>query len=101
MVIDRARRARHEVDIVGLGHRVEGAQRPLWMLGECKFGRELDLDDLDRLRRIRELLSPRLDTTSTHLLLVGGGGFSSALRQAAADDTAVVLVDLDRLYHGD
>ena len=100
VVADRAGRARYEVDIVGLGQQVDGAARPLRVLGECKYGRELDVDDLHRLRHIRDVLASRLDVGDTRLLLVSGGGFSAALR-AAARDPAVVLVDVERLYNGE
>lgn len=100
VVNDRAGRAHHEVDIIGLGQRTGGQAAPLRVLGECTYGRELDVDDLHRLERIRDLLATKLDVRGTRLLLIGGGGFAAALRDAARDP-AVVLVDVERLYHGD
>lgn len=61
VVNDRAGRAHHEVDIVGLGQRTGGQAAPLRVLGECTYGRELEVEDLHRLERIRDLLATKVD----------------------------------------
>lgn len=89
-VDDPARRLRHEVDVVALddGGRVLA-------LGEAKL-RPVDADDLRRLVRIRQLLTDQgRASRDTRLLLVSVGGGAADL----ADRDMVV--DLERLYHGD
>ncbi|CAN5918037.1 hypothetical protein BH23ACT10_BH23ACT10_39350 [soil metagenome] len=96
---DRAGRSRYEVDIVGLGQRDDGAIA-VRVLGECKYGRILGMQDLRRLQRVRDLLAQRVDVTDARLLLASGAGFSSELRDAAVDPE-ILLVDPERLYGGD
>lgn len=99
-VNDAAGRTSHEVDIVALGDPGAGP-RPVLALGETKWGEQMGLSHLDRLRHIRGLLErrPGIDATDTKLLCASGVGFTPELR-AAADASEAILLDLDRLYRG-
>jgi hypothetical protein len=100
-VHDHAGRTRLELDVVALGP-ADGARRRLLALGEAKWGAVLGLEHLRRLEHARTLLGPvgDLDTTSTRLLFCSAAGFTDDLRARADADPGVVLIDLDRLYHG-
>lgn len=95
VVSDPAGRTRHELDVVALAPG--GARAPVILLGEAKYGTVMGIGDLDRLRRVRELLGDR--ARGSRLLCFGGAGFTPELHAAAGSD--VELVDLDRLYRGD
>ncbi|SBW28133.1 hypothetical protein FDG2_5544 [Candidatus Protofrankia californiensis] len=72
--------------------------------GEAKWGIEMGLEHLNRLRRARALIerTNNLDVTDTRLLLFSATGFTDDLRAAAAGSgPGIVLVDLHRLYEGD
>lgn len=99
-VNDAAGRTSHEVDIVALGDPGAGP-RPVLALGETKWGDQMGLSHLDRLRHIRSLLHrrPGIDTAATKLLCASAAGFTPELHAAAAAGEAILL-DLDRLYHG-
>jgi hypothetical protein len=79
----------------------EAGPRPVLALGETKWGEQMGLPHLDRLRHIRTLLQrhPGIDATGTTLLCASGAGFTPEL-WAAADVGEVILLDLERLYHG-
>lgn len=89
----------HEVDVVvaGDGHGAPPSERPVLALGEAKAGATLDLRDLARLERVRGALGAK--ASGAQLLLVGTEQHDE-LRAAGADRDDVVLVDLERLYHG-
>lgn len=97
-VNDTAGRARYEVDIVALSDPGP-SQRQVLALGEAKWGEQMGLAHLDRLRHIRVLLEhrPGIDATTAQLLCASGVGFTPELR-AAADAGGAILVDLERLY---
>ncbi|WP_253814307.1 hypothetical protein [Nocardia amikacinitolerans] len=57
----------------------------------------MGLGHLDRLRRIRDLLSAKFDTSRTRLACYSGADFMPALTEAAAAED-VVLVDSNTLY---
>lgn len=99
-VNDAARRTSHEVDIVALGEPSAGP-RPILALGETKWGEQMGLSHLDRLRHIRGLLERRQDINAAgaKLLCASGAGFAPELR-VAAEAGDVVLLDLERLYAG-
>jgi len=101
VVHDARARESHQIDVVALAGG-EGKGRAVWLLGEAKWGRTMDRDDLARLRRARELLADRgvVDVTRCRLACFSGAGFTRDLR-AVERAGEVVLVDLDRLYHGD
>ncbi|MGH8572962.1 MAG: ATP-binding protein, partial [Gammaproteobacteria bacterium] len=69
--------------------------------GEAKWGQVMDTDQLDRLRRIRQLLvaQDRDGAECARLVCFSGAGFTDELR-AAERDGQVVCVSLDRLYTG-
>lgn len=56
-----------------------------------------------RLERARELLRsrPGIDGADTRLVLASAAGFTADLLTAAADRPDLVLVNADRLYHGE
>jgi hypothetical protein len=68
--------------------------------GEAEWDKVRDVRHLERLRRIRGLLSARgIDTAHARPACYSGRGFTPAL-QAAASRGEVILVDLQRLYGG-
>jgi hypothetical protein len=68
-------------------------------LGEVKWGRTMDMRDLARLARAKDLLAGRgLDTGAVRLACFSGSGFDDQLREAAANRPDVLLVDPGRLY---
>lgn len=98
---DHAGRTHLELDIVALGP-ADGARRRLVALGEAKWGTILGTEHLNRLEHARALIGASRDLaiTDTRMILVSAAGFTDDLRTRAADDPHLVLVDLDRLYHG-
>ncbi|HWM06390.1 MAG TPA: hypothetical protein VNP92_28955 [Actinophytocola sp.] len=94
VVNDVVRRRTWEVDVV-----VAAADGHVLALGEAKWGQVMDVDHLDRLRRIRQLLvaQDRPGAESTRLLCFSGTGFTAELR-AAERDGQVSCIGLDRLY---
>lgn len=100
VVHDAKSRARHQIDVVAFGSAA-GRGRSVLLLGEAKWGRVMDLPDLERLRRARTLLAERgvADVAHARLACFSGAGFSPALA-ASARAGEVVLVDLERLYRG-
>lgn len=101
VVHDPETRTAHEIDVVAFAGG-NGKGRPVLLLGEAKWGRTMDGADLARLRRARELLAKRdvADVARCRLACFSGAGFSRELRSAERDGE-VVLVDLERLYHGE
>ncbi len=100
---DRRERILHEIDVVVLSQR-DGTQPEVLCLGEAKWNTIPTPGHLDRLARIRDRLRNHPSVTATdrtRLALYSGAGFSPELREIAARATDVVLVDLDRLYHGE
>ncbi|MGH3921460.1 MAG: ATP-binding protein, partial [Pseudonocardiaceae bacterium] len=98
LVNDTTGRTSHEVDIVAIGDPGAGRRRVL-VLGETKWGEQMGMAHLDRLRHIRSLLERRrnVDVADAKLLCASGAGFTPELC-AAADAGQAILVDLDRLY---
>lgn len=79
VLTDARDRSRHEIDVVGLGP--PGTPRPVVLLGEVKHHRRpVGEGELERLRRIRELLH-RLGKADhdTRLLLVSVAGFTPGM----------------------
>ncbi|SFC58328.1 ATP-binding protein [Streptomyces aidingensis] len=104
VVNDPAGRSQHEIDVVALdeGERRQSRSPVLRVLGEAKASdRVRTTADLDRLDRVRDLLSSRgAQVSDVRLLLFGRSGFDQHLQQAAAARHDVELVDLERLWHG-
>jgi hypothetical protein len=98
-VNDPANRTSHQVDVVAYG-LTDDNRRPLIGLGEVKWGETMGLAHLDRLRRIRALLTAlgRPGAAHARLLCFSSAGFSPQLVAAAADDRDLTLVDVARLY---
>lgn len=101
VVHDSRARVAHQIDVVALAGGT-GRARSALLLGEAKWGRTMDLDDLARLRQARDLLAERrvVDVARSRLACFSGAGFTSELR-AAEQRGEVVLVDLERLYSGE
>jgi AAA+ ATPase superfamily predicted ATPase len=97
-VNDPAQKANHEVDIVVFGE--SHGRAALLSIGEAKWNDTMGLGHLDRLRRIRDLLSVKFDTSHTTLTCCSAAGFMPALADAAADQADIKLIDLDTLYRG-
>lgn len=103
VVNDPARRIQYQIDVVVLGSGDDGRTEVLG-LGEAKWNTVLMPGHLDRLLWVREMLRRHptaRSTEQTKLALFSGAGFSDELRAIAAESTDIVLVGLDRLYHGD
>lgn len=96
VVNDPARRRTWEVDVV-----VRSADGRVLALGEAKWGQQMGIEHLERLRRIRQLLvvQDRAGAEQARLLCFGAAGFTDDLRGAERGG-AVACVDLDRLYRG-
>ena len=94
----REHRGTHELDVVA-----KDGKRVL-LIGEAKFTNERrSLADLARLEHCRELLAhhqPRQATPMRVALFARNGGFDRRLVTEASRRDDVVLVDVDRLYHG-
>ncbi|CAN5463810.1 hypothetical protein BH23ACT9_BH23ACT9_39930 [soil metagenome] len=67
-------------------------------IGEAKLGVVVTRRHLDRLHRVRGLLGDRA-VDSCRLLCFSGAGFAEDVLDDDVPE-GVVLVDLERLYHG-
>ncbi|WP_254394942.1 ATP-binding protein [Streptomyces sp. AC512_CC834] len=98
-VADPASRTAIEADVVVHG-AIGQDQGILLSVGEAKWHKVMNLGHLQRLRRILDLLKSRgVDTSHARPACYSGAGFDPDLR-AAEKRGEVVLVDLQRLYHG-
>ncbi|MBE3199738.1 ATP-binding protein [Frankia sp. CH37] len=103
VVSDPSARASHQLDVVAFGFDEDdqGHER-LLAIGEAKWGETMGLAHVDRLRRIRELLSaqgrPGADTA--RLVCFSAAGFGESLVTAAAQSPDVLLVGPSDLYTG-
>ncbi|CAO5163639.1 hypothetical protein FAIPA1_230080 [Frankia sp. AiPs1] len=70
------------------------------MIGEAKWGDTMGLAHLDRLRRIRDLLSAqgRPGASTARLACFSAAGFSEQLATAAAASPDITLVGPADLY---
>jgi hypothetical protein len=99
VVPDPANRTQIEVDVVVLTPAEPGHPRKILSLGEAKWDRIMDLRQVERLRRARDLLAVRgFDTKDTVLSCFSGAGFSPELQAAKTDELR--LIGLDQLYAG-
>ncbi|WP_157437300.1 hypothetical protein [Actinoplanes subtropicus] len=98
-VNDAGNRITHEVDILAFGLDDDG-RRPLLALGEVKWGETMNLSHVDRLRRIRALLTAqgRYGAATAKLACFSGAGFADELVDAAGQDGSIVLVSAADLY---
>jgi uncharacterized protein len=99
VVNDPAGKTSHEVDVVVFGLDDDG-RKPLLAIGEAKWGEVMDNGHLQRLHRIRALLTAqgRDGAAGARLVLYSAAGFRDDLTRAAATDDGVVLVGPDALY---
>ncbi|WP_370270825.1 ATP-binding protein [Streptomyces sp. V4I8] len=99
-VNDPGNKTSHEVDVVAFGLDDDNRQ-PLLSIGEAKWGEVMSSGHLERLRRIRALLTAqgRHGAENAKLACYSGAGFTDELRAQAAHDPAIVLVGLEDLYH--
>lgn len=95
-VNDPANRTSHEVDLAVFTTADDGSET-LLAIGEAKLNDAIGVAHLERLERIRDLLSGRFETKRTKLALFSGAGFSASLRDSARPED-VVLVSLAELY---
>ncbi|OMI41172.1 putative ATP/GTP binding protein [Streptomyces sparsogenes DSM 40356] len=99
-VNDPVAKTGHEVDVATHGENGDGRET-LLAIGEAKWNDVMGMGHLERLQRIRALLTARgTATDATRLQCYSGGGFTDELRRRADDDPSIELIDLDRLYHG-
>lgn len=98
-VNDPANKTSHEVDVVAFGLDDDN-QQPLLAIGEVKWGETMGLPHLERLRRIRGLLTAqgRLGAETAKLACYAGAGFSDGLRKAAVDNPEILLIAAEDLY---
>lgn len=98
-VNDPANRISHQVDVVAYGLDDDN-RTPLIAIGEAKWGDTMGIGHLDRLRRIRALLTAqgRHGADTAKLVCFSGPGFTDELTAAATPDSGIVLVGPDRLY---
>lgn len=101
-VNDPAARTSHEVDVVAYGLDDDNRQ-PLLAIGEAKWGDIMGLGHLDRLIRVRALLTAqgRHGAGTARLLCYSAAGFTDELRVRAASDPGIVLVGAGGLYPSD
>ncbi|WP_374113382.1 ATP-binding protein [Frankia sp. AgB1.8] len=100
VVNDPSARTSHQLDVVAFGYDDDHAQERLLMIGEAKWGDTMGLAHLDRLRRIRELLSAqgRPGATTARLACFSAAGFSDQLVRASDDVPDLTLVGPADLY---
>jgi AAA+ ATPase superfamily predicted ATPase len=98
-VNDPAHKTSHEVDVVVFGLDDDN-RSPLLAIGEAKWNEVMGAGHVDRLRRIRTLLSGqgRLGAETAKLVCYSGAGFSDQLHAQAAEDDSIVLIGIDALY---
>jgi AAA+ ATPase superfamily predicted ATPase len=95
----RGHRRGHELDIVAMSSPPFEPDRVL-AIGEAKFvSAPLDLPAIERLEHLRTLL-PAAHAPDQPRLMLFGRSFTPGLIAAARSRADVVLVDMDRLYHG-
>ncbi|WP_226899699.1 ATP-binding protein [Nonomuraea phyllanthi] len=96
VVNDQERRTSHEIDVVVLA-QPDGGPRRVLCLGEAKWGEVMGSGHVERLRRVRDLLSQRgYDTRSTRLACFSTAGFTPDLLASSRDE--VILAGPELLY---
>jgi hypothetical protein len=97
-VNDPRNKTLHQVDVAVLGH-ADGTRPPLLAIGEAKWNEEMGLGHLERLSRIRDVLtgSEKFDASTTRLVCFSGAGFTGELQQRCQQGD-VDLVRLEDLY---
>lgn len=102
VVNNSAGRTQHEIDVVVLGRDPSGAEVVL-ALGEAKHTTaKRALPDLQRLERIRDLVTEkRPSAAAARLLLFSASGFDRELTNHTRTRSDVELIDLHRIYRGE
>jgi AAA+ ATPase superfamily predicted ATPase len=97
VVSDPASRVQIQIDVAVLAPAEPGRARKILSLGEVKWDRVMDLPDVERLRRARDLLAVKgFDTRDALLSCYSGAGFDPGLSAARGGD--IHLVSVDQLY---
>lgn len=98
-VNDPANKTGYEVDVVVFG-LTDDDRQPLLAIGEVKWGEVMDMTHLERLRRIRSLLTAqgRPGAETAKLACCSGAGFTGDLRKAADEDPEILLICPKELY---
>ena len=96
---DPANRTSHEVDIVAFGLDDDG-RAPLIALGEATWDETMGMGHLERLRRIRALLTAqgRHGAAQARLVCFSGAGFTDELAVTAAQHNSIILLGPAALY---
>lgn len=99
VVNDPSARTSHQLHVVAFGFDDQDRERIL-AIGEAKWGDTMGLAHLDRLRRIRDLLSAqgRPGAATARLACFSAAGFSAQLATAAAESPDIMLVGPSDLY---
>ena len=79
--------------------QADGGRPPLLAIGEAKWNEVMGLGHVERLGRIRDLLTgnEKLDTSRTRLVCFSGAGFTDELKERARRGE-VHLIGLNDLY---
>jgi AAA+ ATPase superfamily predicted ATPase len=98
-VNDPARKGTHELDVVAFALNEDGRESML-SIGEVKWAETMGVGHLERLRRVRALLTAqgRPGAETAKLTCYSGCGFAPELKAQAAADPGIVLVGIDDLY---
>lgn len=98
-VSDQAEKTVHEVDVVARSYSATGSA-PILLLGEVKWGEVMGMRHLNRLDRVRSLLSARgdQDVTRARLACFSAAGFTDELRAEATRTDDILLITLNDLY---
>jgi len=99
VINDAAGKTANQVDVIATGV-ADGHRAPLLAIGEAKWGEEMGLSHLERLRQIRAVLASGslYDMSQTRLICFSAAGFSARLQDAAAADDGILLIDAEELY---
>jgi AAA+ ATPase superfamily predicted ATPase len=96
----REHKKSHELDVV-VSADPPGEKSRILAIGEVKATNwRVGLNQLERLRHIRSLLSGGAADAAPKLLLFSRQGFTPELTAEAHSSRDVTLIDLHRLYHG-
>jgi hypothetical protein len=101
-VHDVGRMANHQLDVVVFG-LVDKGPEPVIAIGEAKWNEVMGMAHLDRLRRLRGLLTAqgsrvRPGAADARLLCLSGAGFTDGLSNEAERHPDVVLIGPAELY---
>ncbi|MEX5635041.1 hypothetical protein [Parafrankia sp. FMc2] len=94
VVNDPSARASHQLDVVAFGFHEDQGQERLIAIGAVRWGEIMGLAHLERLRRVRDLLSVqgRRGAPTARPTCFSAAGFSAQLAMAAAESPDIILV---------